>query len=121
MATDENRGLDLKGIESLEQMVLIGFVGDNYLKGGDGHDMLIAIRGDNVIDGGVGEDTWVYRGGNRADYKVTDKVFGIFEIDKGRSTDFVTNIEEIQSRTDRILSRICSTPTLPLPPVRHLC
>ena len=100
--------------------ILIGLAGDNYLKGGAGHDMLIAIRGDNVVDGGDGQDTLVYWGGNRADYKVTDKGFGILEIDNGRSTDFVTNIEEIQSRTDRILSRICSKPTLPLPPVRHL-
>ena len=78
--------------------VLIGLAGDNYLKGGDGHDMLIAIRGDNVIDGGDGQDTLVYWGGNRADYKVTDKGFGILEIDNGRSTDFVTNVEEIQFR-----------------------
>lgn len=78
--------------------ILIGLAGDNYLEGGDGHDLLIAVRGDNVIDGGEGQDTLVYWGGNRAGYKVTDKGFGILEIDNGRSTDFVTNVEEIQFR-----------------------
>ena len=76
--------------------ILVGLAGDNVLKGGGGHDLLISVRGDNVIDGGSGQDTLAYWSGERADFQIVDKGYGIVEITSAHSTDLVTNVEQIQ-------------------------
>ena len=67
--------------------ILIGLGGDNVIKGDSGHDMMFVVRGNNIIDGGAGHDTAVFWGISRSAVTITDRGFGLVEVNRGDAVD----------------------------------
>lgn len=52
-------------LENIEQLNIVGGVGDDYIVGGYGNDIINGGLGNDILDGGDGEDTYVLDLGNQ--------------------------------------------------------
>ncbi len=105
--------------------MLIGGLGDDNIQGGSDNDILLGEAGDDIIDGGAGDDfidggegeDTLQLAGTRANYDITDKGDGSFEIVDNRSgspdgTDTVLNVESFQF-SDTTLTESTLAPVAP--------
>ncbi|MEE4152572.1 MAG: hypothetical protein V2I27_00275 [Erythrobacter sp.] len=106
-------GLGLFGSAARDD--LVGGDGSDRLLGEDGDDTLTGGLGNDILDGGAGRDTAVFAGA-RAEYAITPKGNGRFEIVGPDGTDTLTDLEFARF-ADRTMDLLAMQAPEPIPQI----